>query len=315
VGNGNDYSAEVFHPGNLGSTIEHSAQVSGSISSAVGSFDSVTPATIEEMGPRVLHIPPPCQQQPCQQPDTADPCSGVTLQAANAFSLQLNSQPFPTSACQGRGDKCQGWQQFAFSQYQCDNGHPCVFIEYWLLEFGRPCPALWTPSADNGCFIDSSSMPAPAVTAAQLQGTTLTGTAAGDGDTVVLTTAAGPAMAMNTDSVLNLAQAWNTVEWNVFGDGCGFQANFPDPGSTLVVRTSVNSGTHIDCNVQICEPPLCVQEGFTGETNTLFLVGAPAVVAPSTFPAIVFTESNAADRTPASCTSTLGNIGGIDGKR
>jgi hypothetical protein len=334
VGDRNDYSAQVFHPGNLGGTFEHSAQVSGSISSAVGSFDSVTPATITESGPwwTQEHCPPPdggggsCRPtEPCIHPDHGGGDGGnvwCTVPTANAFTLQLNTHPFLTTACQG-GAECYGWQQFIFSQDQC-NG-PCVFMEYWLLNFGASCPTSpplscppgqtqppptqWTPDGQNDCWFNSCSMPAPAVSAAQLQETTLTGTAAGDGDTVVLTTAGGTATAMAADSALNLAQAWNTVEWNVFGDSDGFQANF-SPGSTIVVRTSVNSGANIDCNVQICDPPLCVQEGFTGEMNNLFLVGTPALVPPSTLPAIVFTESNAADRTPASCTGTLGNISG-----
>jgi hypothetical protein len=131
------------------------------------------------------------------------------------------------------------------------------------------------------------------VPAAQLQGTTLTGMTAGDTDTVVLTTAGGTAVATSADSVLNLANGWSAVEWNVFGDCCGFQANF-SAEATLVVRTSVNAGANI--------APTCVQEGFTGEFNNLSLVGTPARVPASTLPAIVFTESDAANSTPASCT-------------
>jgi hypothetical protein len=56
----------------------------------------------------------------------------------------------------------------------------------------------------------------------------------------------------------------------------------------------VNAGANI--------APTCVQEGFTGEFNNLPLVGTPARVPASTLPAIVFTESNAANSTLASCT-------------
>jgi hypothetical protein len=126
------------------------------------------------------------------------------------------------------------------------------------------------------------------VSAAQLQETTLTGIAAGNGDTVVLTTAGdAPAKSMTVDSMLNLAQHWNVVEWNVFGDCCGFQAGF-SAGSTLVVNTSVNGGA----------VATCVQEGFTGETNNLSLVGT--VAQDSTPPAIVFTQSNGGG-SPTSC--------------
>ena len=128
------------------------------------------------------------------------------------------------------------------------------------------------------------------MSAAQLQETTLTGTAAADGDTVVLTIGDAAAITAPSggDSMLNLAQHWNAVEWNVVGDCCGFEADF-SAGSTLVVNTSVNGGA----------VATCVQEGFTGETNNLSLVGTPA--RDSIPPAIVFTQSDAAGGTPASC--------------
>ena len=238
-------------------------------------------------------------QTPPRTPNTCPP-----VPTRNAFSLQLNTQFFPTPACQGVAG-CQGWQQFVFSQDQCDG--PCVFMEYWLLNFGPRCPTGPWIQSGNDCFFNSSSSSAPAVPAAELQGTTLTGTAAEDTDTVVLTTAGGAATAAAADSVLNLAQAWNAVEWNIFGDCCLSQANF-SAGSTLVVRASVNAGANFDF------PPTCVREGFTGETNNLFLGAAPALVPASMSPAlvptstlqaIVFTETNAADRKPASCTGTV----------
>jgi hypothetical protein len=293
--------------GPVGNGLDYSAQpASGLISSAVGSFDSVAPATITETGPWSAGGPPPpppptCNHPPpCRQPDTTHTPNAVALPTLNAFTLQLNTKPFPTPACQGVAG-CQGWQQFVFSQNQCKG--PCVFIEYWLLNFGPKCPtASWTQWG-NDCYINSESSSAPAVPAAQLQGTTLTGTAAGDSDTVVLTTTSGTAMANVAESVLNLAQGWNTVEWNVFGDCCDSQASF-SAGSTLVVRTSVNAGAN-------SLPPTCVQEGFTGETNNLLLLEAVEAAAPrtssatpvsttpvpgsgATFPAIVFAESNAA---------------------
>jgi hypothetical protein len=308
VGNGHDFSAQPVgslpdpnslagpRPGAVGNV-----QVSGLISSAVGSFDSVTPSTITEAGPWWGNPPPPppsCNHPPpCHQPDgLAVPTPEPT---ADAFSLQLNTKPFPTAACQGVAG-CQGWQQFVFSQNQCSG--PCVFIEYWLLGFGT-CPKgspfppeLWTQWG-NDCFINSKSSRAPAVSAAQLQGTTLTGNAAGDTDTVVLTTASGTAMATAATSVLNLAQGWNTVEWNVFGDCCDFKASF-SPGSTLVVRTSVNTGSNRFA-------PTCVKEGFTGERSNLFLVTTPALEPASTLPAIVFTESNAEVLAVATCSGTV----------
>jgi hypothetical protein len=240
VGNGNDISAQVT--GSL-------------ISSAVGSFDSVAPANVTETGPW-----------------------GGNAQSPNAFTLQLNTQFFQTTVCAGHAG-CLGWQQFIYSQNQC-NG-PCVFMEYWLINFGPNCPAGPWIQYGNHCWFNSASMAAPAVTAAQLQGTTLTGSATGTTDGVVLTTAGGTATATAADSVVNLSQSWNTVEWIICGDCCSTQANF-SAGTSIVPRVRlIYGGT---------APPNCVAQGFTGETNNLsFGPNAPAASQPG--PALIFTES------------------------
>jgi hypothetical protein len=226
------------------------------------------------------------------------------MQKADAFSLQLNSQPFelnsqgppPPSqiaACWNGSAVC-GWEQFVFSQDGCPDG-PCIYIEYWLLNYGPAsppsgCATQWMSSGGTDWYCNTSSAIVPHVSAAQLQETTLTAIATGSGDTVSLTTADAAAIAAppTTDSVLELSQHWNAVEWNVFGDCCLFQAVF-SPGSTLVVNTNVNGGS----------AATCVQEGFTGETNNLSLVATP--FQNSTPPATVFTQSNAGGGKPASC--------------
>ena len=86
--------------------------------------------------------------------------------APNIFMLQINTQSpvnssdgafFYTPACNGAPPVpgCSGWQQFLFSQtqrpapvtgQQSVPGAPGttrgVFIEYWLYNYGSPCPAL-----------------------------------------------------------------------------------------------------------------------------------------------------------------------------
>lgn len=239
VGNGNDISA----------------QVTGLISSAIGSYDSVTPANVTETGPW-----------------------GSNPQSPNAFTLQLNSQFFTTSVCAGHAG-CLGWQQFIYSQNQC-NG-PCVFMEYWLINFGATCPAGPWIQAGTSCWFNSASSPAPAITAAQLQGTTLTGSATATTDGVVLTTPGGTATATAADTVVNLSQSWNTVEWIICGDCCSTQANFSG-GTSMVPRTRVVSGS--------TNPPNCLAQGFTAETNNLsFGPNPPAPSQPG--PALIVTES------------------------
>jgi hypothetical protein len=306
----------------VGNTIDYSAQASGLISSAVGSFASVTPATITEQGP--VWTQKGCAPPPPRCPPNAPHCvqnnpSGegenwCTVEKDDAFSLQLNSQPFELNsqasqitACLDGSAVC-GWEQFVFSQDGCPDG-PCVFIQYWVLNYGpasptaplSSCATPWMVSEGTNWFCNSSPTSVPHVSAAQLQETTLTATAAADGDTIALTTAGAAAITAppGADGMLNLAQHWNAVEWNVFGDCCGFQAAF-SAGSTFVVNTSVNGGA----------VATCVQEGFTGETNNLSLVGTPAQ--DSTPPAIVFTQRNATGGTPASC--IFAAEGGAPGK-
>ena len=246
VGNGNDVSA----------------QVAGPITSAVGSFDSVSAgATVS--GPW-----------------------GGNPNSPDAFTLQLNSQffsnatYFPGQVCnQFTLSKC-AWQQFIYSRNQC--GGPCVFMEYWLLDYGPVCPAgqPWIQSGTS-CWFNSASMPAPAVTAAQLQGTTLTGNASAATDSVALTSPGGGANAMAADNVVSLSQSWNTVEWILCGDCCLTQANF-SAATTIVPRTRVLSGSQ--------NPPNCTPQGFTGETNNLSFGPNPPGASPPG-PALIVTES------------------------
>jgi hypothetical protein len=89
-------------PDTIGNGHDASAEVTGLISTAVGSFDSVTGVT-SESGPN----------------------------GANEFSLQLNSSFFITSTCSGAQNPplCKGWQQFVLSSFQAN----AAYMQYWLL--------------------------------------------------------------------------------------------------------------------------------------------------------------------------------------
>jgi len=241
------------------------------ISSAVGSFDSVAPATVTETGPW-----------------------GGNPNSANAFTIQMNTEFFPTSVCAGHAG-CQGWQQFIYSQNQC--GGPCVFMEYWLINYGSPCPSATWNQSGSSCWFNSANSPAPAVTAAQLQGTTLKGTAAGGTDTVVLTSPGGNANAMAADSVLNLHNAWDTADFIVCGDCCSTQANF-SAGTTLVQRITVTDGSQ--------KKPVCSTQASTGETNNLSF--GPTAPAPSgAAPALVYSESSSGGLATCAAATSVGD--------
>jgi len=241
------------------------------ISSATGSFDSVSPSTITETGPW-----------------------GGNPSAANAFTIQMNTRFFTTSVCAGHAG-CQGWQQFIYSQNQC--GGPCVFMEYWLINYGSPCPSgPWIQSGSN-CFFNSASNGAPAITAAQLQGTTLTGTAQGGTDTVVLTSPGGGATATAADSVLNLQNAWDTADFIVCGDCCSTQANF-SAGTTLIQRITVTDGSD--------KKPACSTQASTGETNNLSF-GPTAPVASGVGPGLLYSESSVGGLAACAAATSIGD--------
>jgi hypothetical protein len=259
VGNGHDYSAEI----------------SGLLTSATGSFDSVS-AGATETG---------------QQ-------NGSGPQVPNTFSLQLNAKPFTTSKCsRSPNPGCLGWQQFIYSTTFND-----VFMQYWLLQYDTTCPSGWNTftfphSTDIYCWKNSggAGLSGSPVTVGGLTGTSLTGTASSAGhDTVVITTGSGHATATSADSVLHLASGWKGVEFALVGDCCGTRANF-SAGTTIKVRTAVHSGTRM--------APICVLEGFTGETNNLNLASTPAI-GTSASPTIVSKQTSASGS--ASCGAASG---------
>ena len=79
---------------------------------------------------------------------------------------------------------------------------------------------------------------------------------------------------------VNAAAGWKIAEFNVFGDGGGYSANF-NTSASLTVRTRINYGG--------TAAPLCVAQGFTGETNNLSF-GSPPPPASPPGPAILVTE-------------------------
>ena len=255
VGNGNDVSAKV----------------SGLISEAVGSFDSVTGVTSE---------------------------SGTgTFGGPNAFTLQLNSNFFASPACSGAANpsNCLGWQQFVYANVSCPH---CAFIQYWLINYSATCPSGWMASGGD-CFTNSAAVNVPTQTITNLINLSLTGQAnSGGNDIFIMAVGTNVYSVQGVDTVVFLAQGWQAAEFNVVGDCCASQADF-NTGSTIVVRTSVNYGS--------LNAPSCLGQGFTGETNNLNFAAPPAAKQ-GILPAILFTESSAGGA-PSACASATGVAG------
>jgi FG-GAP-like repeat len=249
------------------------ATVTGYISTAVGSFDSVTGVT-EETGQ----------------------IDGTGGQVPNSYTLQLNTSYFSTPSCSGAANPaiCAGFQQFLFSTPgflgNCGSGNACVLMQYWLIDWGSTnCPSGWTYYNNQGhenCAMNSNLMAVPEQTISNLVNLSVMGQANNGGmDAVIFSTGSVLYAVQNDASILYLAQNWQAVAFNDLGNCCGTAANF-NSGSTIVVRTSMDSGT--------TSAPTCIGHSGTslGESNNLSFGAAHAARA-GTAPALVFTESSA----------------------
>jgi hypothetical protein len=251
----------------IGNGPDHAARVSGLLTSAAGSFTSITGVTWEKSG-------------------------GVN----DSYTLQINSQAFATTACNGAPNpKCMGWQQFVHVNTGIPgNDTGTVFMQYWMLEHGAPCPAGWVKflfpndiDPNAYCYRDSPHKAVGNQPIANLINLKLTGTAASGGtDQAVFSAGAGsPLSSPGSDSMLGLAGKWNYAEFNIFGGPGGANADF-SPNSTLVVQVKVTDGT--------TSAPTCGQDSTTGETSALNLVPGSCCATPGTSPQIVFRETNVA---------------------
>jgi hypothetical protein len=249
---------------------------SGHISTAVGSFDSVSGVT------------------------------SITGEfGADDYSLQLNSNTFssPLCAMAGTPAQCMGWQQFVFSNLGCTSGNtqvPCTFVQYWLLGWGSTtCPSgfmFFMNGNDDECYTNSSILLTPQQTIANLGNLSVTGMAVSGGlDTHIFSSGSTLYMVQNSDSQLSLAGGWTSVEYNIVGDGDGTGSTF-NSGSSVVVRIKVDNGG--------TSAPSCVSGsfgGYTAEFNNLYLQPASGTPRSSTQPAIVWTQtSNVSSTAPCS---------------
>ena len=174
-------------------------------------------------------------------------------------------------------------------------------MEYWLFNYGVNCPQNWNSVNVGGemdCWVNSSSVSVPPQQVTYLPGTTLSGSTANGADEIILDSSSlGTLYSFGQNSVLSLDQNWTDVEFNLFGDGGGGEANVNN-GSTFVVQTSVTNGA---TNAPLCLGPQGA--GTTAETNNLSLIPQSAPVCcpyGGTSPSIEFLESNASGAT-ATC--------------
>jgi hypothetical protein len=232
----------------VGNGLDYAATVSSLISRSVGTFPTVTGVTSEKDG-------------------------GV----ANVYSIQLNSNFMSTAACNGISG-CLSWQQFVYS-----SSEQVAFMQYWLINFGSPCPRGWMTFTPD-CFKNSRAVSVPQQAISQLANLKLSGSAVTMGtDTLVFTTATQAFSTTGKDTVVDLATDWHASEFNIIGDGGGSKAVF-NKGSSVALKIAVTDGS--------TARPSCGgrHAGTTGETNNLALGSCSGVGGKA--PSIAFSESN-----------------------
>lgn len=193
-------------PQTVGNGTDYAATVTNTISSAVGTFPTVTGVTSEKDG------------------------------SANVYSIQLNSNFMSTAACNGHSG-CLAWEQFVYSSQE-----QAAFMQYWLIDYGNSCPSGWN-SYDGSCYKNSAAVSVPKQAIGTLAQLKLSGAAvSGGNDTLTFTTPTKAYSTTGKDSVTYLATAWKQAEFNIIGDGGGSKATF-NSGSSITVKVAVSHGS------------------------------------------------------------------------
>jgi hypothetical protein len=263
VGDGNDYTAAT----------------TAVMSSAIGSFPTVTGVT------SVTSTPNPAFGDDCE-------CG------KNSYTLQLNSSFFSSAACNGESN-CAGWEQFVYEN-PTGSSKGSLFIQDWLIPANLTgsikCPrGKGWESADGGCVQNSpSSVSIPNIAIANLGELKETGDAATSGDSVYLAVGSTVYGMKNvqSDGITDLASNWKGAEFNIVGNAGGSVAEF-NAGSSVTVSLQTDTGN--------TSAPACdADSGTTGESSNLSFVAAPSPTE-LTYPSILFKESNVSGGGTASC--------------
>ncbi|MGA3129325.1 MAG: hypothetical protein ABSD59_00885 [Terracidiphilus sp.] len=224
----------------------------------------------------------------------------------NEYTLQVNTNFFHSAAC-GSFTNCIAWQQYVMSTntpVSLTSGSLTdkteVFIEYWLIDYGKHNGADICPSG----FLDAGedeegpgddciqNTPAAAIANGQLPITDLddlelSASATPNATDAATVTFDGDAFTATVeDSLTDIASGWSMAEFNVLGNAGGSRADFNTSGVSITAKIAVSDGS--------TTAPTCVspssEEGTTGETNNLTLGSCTATGGSA--PSIQFTESN-----------------------
>jgi len=223
--------------------------------------------------------------------------------SANSYSLQLNSQFFPTSAC-GSIAHCAGWVQFAY-QNPPGAGSGTLLIWDWLVTTthqrlsGCPPHAGWGYYGGYCYQVSHRSVYVPNQPISHLGEMSIAGMADADGDSIVFSAGSTKYAVRDaqSDDVTGLSTHWQGAEFNVFAVGDGATATF-NAGTTITVGIELRDGSSA--------APVCRRNaGTTAESNDLSFIDTASSPA-SAYPSIRFSESNVAHTGRASCEALAG---------
>jgi hypothetical protein len=274
----------------VGNTNDYVAQSTGTlIGSALGTFLSVSGLTSEN--------------DVCVGPAPFCTSGGA---GANAYALQVNTQSgFPVTF---NGNPTTGWEQFVFDNSPSGSK---VWTEFWLfgystqyLKGGSCSAALPVPAGASGnwygpepkdlngytpgdCYFNTNGKVTPFESPTTLSSLSLEGIAnIGGNDEANLCVSGGNCFVDSSPaSFLNLSQQWTLAEFNVVGFIDGSRAQF-NSGTTITVQNDLKDSS----GNAITPVSPCPNNGQTGETNNLNLVGCTASSSGITFLESTFVE-------------------------
>lgn len=231
----------VFRPLDENSSGNQTALSSGIISTATGSFDQIANVT-----------------------------QAAGFGFTNSFTIQMNTNGFASPLCKKTHNAgCVGSEQFVVDSGGGTNIQ--VWLNSYLDSVTTTCPDKTWNTSGNACWkrgvTSNSNVNLPVHTFNQLQGITLTATAAANGQDSFTVTgpSLGTTITLPAGLGFGLAGRWKLVDFNVYGESSN-EVIF-NPGAVMSVYVAVTDGAP--------NPPTCSGQGLGGvktvETSNLTL--------------------------------------------
>lgn len=218
--------------------------------------------------------------------------SGVStvssVNGANAYSLQVNTNAFNSSECSGGLSGCKAAMQAVFYGQSGNADIWYVLLGYYSGSTIH-CPSLLWQGVGGSCYLEESGYQVNigAQPVSNLQALSLSAAAGSTNNTMTISAGGSTVKSIGVPNIIGLGSAWTNTEFNIFGDGSGDSANFAGT-PTIQVQTEVQSASAPGCS--------STAPNSTVETNNLSLIPNCCLASAN---AITFVESGAY---PPTCT-------------